>query len=369
MSRAPQPADAFEPLLVVGLMSGTSADGVDAAILRTDGASSIETLGGITAAYEPEFRARLIQTASQDVILSEVLSIERRLTQVHADAVAAACQASGVTRAEIQLVGFHGHTIRHLPKHGMTWQLGDGSLLAMLVGSRVVFDFRRQDLAAGGQGAPLAPLYHQALVGNQPGPHLLLNLGGVANVTWIDGDQLLAGDTGPGCGLLDMWVHQTTGQACDKAGQLAAQGRIDRQFVEAVLAKDSYFAQPFPKSADRFAFTEIDVSSMSPADGAATLCAITVSAVSHAARSLPQPPRHVWVTGGGRQHPLMMQLLGDHFSHVAAIDELGHDGDFVEAACFGWLAVRRLRGLPTALPSTTGARQATCGGSLVEPPS
>ena len=356
--------------LALGLMSGTSADGMDVALLRTDGETQIEPLGGTTIPYAASFRQRLLQLAAHDVPLLDVLRVEQQLTELHANAVRTACKMTCTQLPDIDIIGFHGHTIRHLPAERLSWQIGNGSQLAQLVGRPVVCNFRQADLAAGGEGAPLAPLYHQAIVlqwSSTQGlelPQMVLNLGGVANLTWFDRSRIIAGDTGPGCGLLDAWVERHTGASFDRDGALAMAGQIHHHVVRATIDRLAFFQRPLPKSADRFDFDAVDLGSLSPQDGAATLCALTVQGVVTAVSLLPQPPRKVWVAGGGGHHPLMMQLLREAFYRVAPIAELGHDPDLLEAQCFAWLAVRRLRGLPTSLPSTTGARLPTCGGQL-----
>ncbi len=350
----------------LGLMSGTSADGMDAAILVTDGEARLEVKGGVTIPYEASFRQSLLDLAAPNSDESKAASIDRELTQQHAETVKQCCVRLGIALAEIDVIGFHGHTIRHDPDSGTTWQLGDGRLLREMTGRPVVYDMRSADMAAGGQGAPLAPLYHRAIIGSRPGTHLILNLGGVGNVTWISGDQIAAGDTGPGCGLLDALVARHTDQAFDEDGTLALAGTIHQNVIDSAFDNIPFFRKPFPKSADRFDFDLVDVSYLSLEDGAASLCALTVAAVVEVVQCLPSKVDHCWVSGGGSHHPLMMELLAQHFPHVARINELGHQEDTIEAECFGWLAVRRLLGLPTSLPQTTGASSPVCGGVLVE---
>ncbi len=264
------------------------------------------------------------------------------------------------------MIGLHGHTIRHEPAQGYTWQIGDAATLAERSGLTVVSDFRRRDVAAGGEGAPLVPLFHAMLFADHEKPLAVLNLGGVANVTWLGEDgSIVAGDTGPGCGLLDAWTRQATGQAFDRDGALANRGSIAAAAVQSALEKP-YFQRDLPKSADRFEFVELLPNGLSAEDGAATLCAITAAAVSRAMAPLGRP-RTLWLTGGGARHPRMRQLLEERFPRVAGVEDCGLHGDSLEAECFAWLAVRRLRGLVTTLPSTTGCRQATCGGVLTHP--
>ena len=290
------------------------------------------------------------------------------MTALHAAAVRECCAALDVELERIGVVGFHGHTMRHVPAQGLTWQLGDGQALANSIGRTVVYDFRQADMAAGGQGAPLAPLYHQALLASRARPQLVLNLGGVGNITWIGkDDQIIAGDTGPGCGLLDAWVQAHGQLAFDRDGTIALRGTIDEELVARALDQIPYFSKPLPKSADRYEFGQIDVSELSLEDGAATLCGVTVEAVLRCVDQLPAPPVECWVSGGGRHHPLMMRLLAERLPHVQPMSVCGCNEDLLEAECFAWLAVRRLRNLPTSLPETTGARQPVSGGVVVRP--
>ena len=351
----------------VGLMSGTSGDGIDAALLKTDGLAAAKPLHAVTIPYEPQFRRSLLQAARQEMALGPLKELELRLTELHGAAVRQLCEEAAVDLGQVDLVGFHGHTIAHQPERGRTHQLGDGPALAAQLGCRVIFDYRSADLSAGGEGAPLAPLFHRAMLNDRGGTHLVLNLGGVGNVTWISGSQLAAGDTGPGCGLLDLWTQRHTGEPFDRDGRLAANGEADMAWVRESLSQHPYFARSFPKSADRFDFNSLNLDAHSPEDGAATLCALTVEAVAQAVRRLKEWPDCCWVTGGGRHHPVLMRRLEEHFPRVAPVSELGYSEDFLEASCFAWLGVRRLLGLPTTLPQTTGAQGPVCGGRIVSP--
>lgn len=349
----------------IGLMSGTSLDGIDAALIETDGEDAIRFMGASYHAYDTETRRELSAAARLDVPLNTLLRLEKKLTEQHVLAVEHLLATCGQEARDVDVIGFHGQTIRHLPDEGLTWQIGNPSLLAARTKIPVVSDFRRRDMAEGGQGAPLVPLFHQALMRGQEKPCMLLNLGGVANVTWLGGgDAIIAGDVGPGCGLLDRWVEKHTGRTFDKDGELALQGRVNKNVVNHCMQEVPFFSQLLPKSADRYDFNKVDVSNLSAADGAATLCAITAEAVKMAAKNLPLMPKTVWVTGGGAHHPVIMRELQERFAHVEKIDTLGQRADSMEAECFAWLGVRRLRGLPFSRPETTGARVESCGGVL-----
>ncbi len=352
--------------LVIGLMSGTSADGVDAALIRTDGADEFEFIDALTVNYDTNFRTKLIQTArgrnETDDPLANVLELERQLTDVHIEA----CHQlrRRYPGRPIELIGFHGHTLRHDPSRNFTRQIGDAARLSQACRIPVVSDFRRMDMAAGGQGAPLAPLFHQLLLHDTEKPAVVLNLGGVANVTWLGrNDAILAGDTGPGCGLLDAWMQQRLGLPFDKDGVVAAAGSVHMDIVRTAL-QSPFFQLPMPKSADRFQFSVPSLDTLDTANGAATLCALTVGAVVQALGNVPATPQSVTVTGGGASHPVIMRMLAEHFANVSTAEATGLRGDSMEAECFAWLAVRRLRGLPTSLPETTGCRVPTCGGLL-----
>ncbi len=353
-----------EPLLAIGLMSGTSADGVDVAIISTDGRSGIEFVCGQSVAYDNAIHERLIEAARRDLPLVDLLLLEQEITLLHATAVEQLVTQSGLRRAEIAVIGFHGHTLRHDAAQRITWQIGNASLLAERTKIPVVSDFRRRDLASGGQGAPLATLYHAALVpAGIERPICVLNLGGVGNVSYIGKSELIAGDTGPGCGLLDSWVTRQTGLPFDRDGELAATGKVDLKTVQRAM-QHPFIRRPLPKSADRFEFDDIDISHLNAHDGAATLCAITAESVVKSTASLPERPKGWLLTGGGVYHPRIVKELRNRLENVQPITAIGARPDLLEAECFAWLAVRHVKRLPTSLPSTTGAACATIGGLL-----
>ncbi|TWT87230.1 Anhydro-N-acetylmuramic acid kinase [Pseudobythopirellula maris] len=348
----------------IGLMSGTSADGVDAALLRTDGESRIEFCGGITLHYSSEMRWRLLEASQHDIPITELLRLERDITLYHAQAIEKLREKHGDKDHPPKLVGFHGHTIRHVPNEQITLQIGNPWLLANRTGLPVVSDFRRNDIANEGQGAPLVSMFHSAIFDSEPRPVAVLNLGGVANVTWLGGEgRIIAGDTGPGCGLLDEWVQEMADMPHDRDGQLALRGSVNEAILRNALSSP-FFRKKLPKSADRYDFDHVDVSTLSVEDGAATLCAVTVRAVVDAVKKLPEWPETLWVTGGGVHHPVIMRMLGDSFKFVRSVEERGLSPDTLEAECFAWLAVRHSLGLPLTIPETTGCTTAVCGGAI-----
>lgn len=356
------------PVWAIGMMSGTSCDGIDAALIRTDGTSIDEFGPTVTVPYDGAFRARLQSCFGGK---GPVAAVERELTERHAGVVRQLLAEARREPADIAIVGFHGQTIHHAPAQRQTVQIGDGALLAKLVGIAVVNDFRNADVQAGGQGAPLAPVYHLARAAELPKPVAVLNLGGVGNVTWIgpsgsSGDSaLLAFDTGPGNALIDDWALRHTGKPADLGGALAASGHPSSVAL-AKLRSDPYFALPAPKSLDRQHFKTLADSALngvSAADGAATLVAFTAWSVAQAVGVFPSPVREWLVCGGGRHNPAIMQALRSMLRcPVRSVDEVGWNGDALEAQAFAFMAVRSLRGLPLSFPGTTGVPRPMPGG-------
>ncbi len=358
-----------QAIRAIGLMSGTSLDGVDAAWIETDGITVSRTGPAATLHYEEPLRADLRRLLDRAPALREgggaadpgLRDIERRLTLDHVVAV-------GLLGLSADVIGFHGQTILHQPEHGRTWQIGDAALLAAGCGLPVVHDFRSADVAAGGQGAPLAPLFHAALAHGLEKPLLVVNIGGVANITYLGADgAVLACDTGPGNGLLDDFIRQRTGRAFDQDGALAARGTARQDLLQRWLAQP-FFDLPAPKSLDRLSFAALaeEVAGLGDADGAATLAAFT--AMSIARVPLPAPPLRVLVGGGGRHNAAIMHGLAAAFAlPVKPVEAVGWDGDALEAQCFGFLAVRSRRGLPLSLPTTTGVPAPMPGGRLQQP--
>lgn len=343
----------------IGLMSGTSLDGIDAAYVETDGEGRVVTGPSITIPYDANLRAKLRGILGG---LGPVAEVEYALTEAHAEAVSLLRQKHGLR--QVDLIGFHGHTILHRPEERRTWQIGDGALLARLTGIDVVCDFRSNDVRKGGQGAPLVPVYHRALAQDLGRPIAVLNIGGVANVTWIgagEGD-LLAFDTGPGNALIDDWMLRHIGEPIDEDGKTAASGRSHKDFIEDFL-RHPFFAERPPKSIDRDDFARFVPEPLSLNDGAATLAAMTAAAVAAGTRFFPTPAARWIVTGGGRRNPVIMAELARRLGvPVGPVEEVGWDGDALEAQAFGYLAVRSVLGLPLSFPGTTACPAPLTGG-------
>jgi anhydro-N-acetylmuramic acid kinase len=351
----------------IGLMSGTSLDGVDAALVRTDGESLVEPGPWVTTAYPSQLRDGIRALLGKTERDEAVANIERALTQYNTATINKLLEKNSVTYSKINIIGFHGHTITHRPEQGFTWQLGDAEMLASNAEVDVIADFRVADVSAGGQGAPLAPLYHRALAAGQDKPVAILNIGGVANVTWIGDDTIIAFDTGPGNALIDDWIACHDAGRFDPGGDIARGGTATASVVEEMLSSP-YFSAPPPKSLDRQDFDLALIEAQSLEDGAATLTAVTVDAVMAARAHFPTPVKKWLVTGGGRNNAYLMESLAMGLGvPVLPVESAGWQGDALEAHAFGYLAVRSLRGLPLSLPTTTGVPAPMTGGRLVRP--
>jgi anhydro-N-acetylmuramic acid kinase len=357
------------PLCAIGLMSGTSLDGIDAALIETDGVSVSAFGPSLTQAYDPAFRDRLRRALRAEAWTDPLRALEADLTRLHGDAVRDLLKQAGLEANAVDVVGFHGQTINHRPDLGWTWQLGDGPALAAQTDIATVYDLRGADVAAGGQGAPLAPVYHRALARDLGFPLAVLNLGGVANITLLrepDADPI-AFDTGPASALLDDWVTRHGAGGCDLDGSISAAGRID-EIALGELLDDPYFARPYPKSLDRQAFDPVPVEALGLEDGAATLAAFTVETVARGLELTGIVPARMIVTGGGRRNPTLMHGLARRCGlPVAPVEDVGWDGDVLEAQAFAFMAVRCLAGLPISFPETTGAPAPMTGGRVAQP--
>jgi anhydro-N-acetylmuramic acid kinase len=365
----------------IGLMSGTSMDGIDLAVVDTDGLDVVRRGPSAFVPYEAAFRRRIEAALGdakaigrRDERPGDLAGLEREITLRHARAVdrfrADFPQAAG--RAE--LVGFHGQTVLHRPETALTVQLGDGALLARETGLPVVFDMRAADMAHGGQGAPLVPVYHAALARSLPAgkarfPLCLVNIGGISNVTFVpaQGDPF-AFDSGPGNALIDQWVSGQGGVPYDADGMIANEGGVVRMVVDAYL-DSPFFARKAPKSLDRNDFTLDLAAGLELADGARTLATVSAEAILAAAAHMPATPGLWIVCGGGRRNPHIVADLRAgaerQGGEVLLAEDVDLDGDAMEAEAWAYLAVRSVLGLPLTFPTTTGCREAVTGGVLV----
>lgn len=365
-------------LTAIGLMSGTSLDGVDVALIETDG-RQVRAFG--PSGYRPysEMERRLLRQAlyeavdlpQRDARPGILREAEQAVTLAHAEAVAAFTAQHRIAPEDIDIVGFHGQTVLHRPERGLTVQIGDAAALAKSIHIPVMHDFRAADVAAGGQGAPFVPVYHRALAQSlqREGPIVVVNIGGVSNITYIDGtDTLIACDTGPGNALLDDHMNRVFNQRFDTSGQTAAQGRVDEAWIARGLALP-FFTKPPPKSLDRNDFAALKVEGMPPADGAATLTAFTAASIARIVPLLPKVPKSWIVAGGGARNLTLLRMLRDRLApaSVEAADGLGWASDAIEAQAFGFLAARGLKGLPLSYPATTGVPIPMTGGIMARP--
>jgi len=374
------PIPANGSMLAIGLMSGTSQDGVDVALIDTDGETIAQFGATACRPYTREERTLLRRATAAAVNLTDraarpavVAQAEALINAAHAEAVLSFLAANDLTPGNVAAVGFHGQTLLHRPERGLTMQIGDGNKLAQALGIPVVYDFRAADVAAGGQGAPLAPIYHRALVRRlkADGPVAVLNIGGVANITFIDGDTLIACDTGPGNALLDDYLRLRTGRPLDTDGRMAAAGKVDEAAIIRLL-QHPFFAAPPPKSLDRNDFRSLvgdTLDNRGVEDGAATLTALTAAAVARIVPHLPRAPALWVISGGGARNPTLMHMLAERLkpARVESAHDAGWSVDSLEAQAFAYLAVRALRGLPISFPGTTGVKQPLTGGVVAKP--
>jgi len=364
---------------VLGLMSGTSLDGVDAAIIETDGERIFDWDVSRSIDFHSLDRKELQTVTDRARDWNFVgpepnvfIRAERHVDDLHMRAIDSFLTDEGIEEIhDISLIGYHGQTVLHDAEKGRTLQLGDGQSLADHFGVPCVYDFRTEDVAAGGQGAPLAPIYHKALVAQAglAGVTAVLNLGGVGNVTIIAGNEILATDTGPANGPLDSFLEQR-GLGLDIGGSMSEAGVADFETVDRWLKAD-FFQRDWPKSADRYDFDVIDdLTQASVADGAATLCAFTALSAARTIGQMGRRPDRVIVCGGGRRNRTIMTMLALELGcPVQPAEAFGWDSDAIEAQAFAFLAVRVLLGLPNSFPTTTGVPVPTVGGQIAYPSS
>jgi anhydro-N-acetylmuramic acid kinase len=355
----------------IGAISGTSMDGVDVSFVETDGEAFVRPGVGATYSYPAALRAQLLDLiANPERAQAEPLeALEAAVTDAHAGAIDTFIRAQGLSHETIDLVGLHGQTVFHNPLQRFTRQLGLGQQAADQLRIKVVNRFRHADVAAGGEGAPLVPLYHRALASTLEQPLMVLNYGGVGNVTYLAGETIIAFDTGPASAMLDDFMLTRRGVPFDEGGRLAASGTPNAAMVGAFL-RNPYFDRPAPKSLDRQEFHErgMVVEALGDADGAATLAAFTIESTVAALRHVPAAPKRWLVTGGGRLNETFMQGLRARLGvPVEPVEAVGWQGDYLEAQCFAYLAVRALRGLPLSLPTTTGVPEPMSGGTVWTP--
>lgn len=350
---------------VIGTISGTSADGIDIAEIETDGRTVVRKGPAETLDYAYETRASVLEAiAAGPGDRSGWPEIADLVTRDHGNAIRAFIDRHGLSP---DLVVFHGQTVWHDPKAGETVQLGNPQALADMLGIPVAGDLRLADMAEGGEGAPLVPVYHQALALDLQQPLCFLNIGGVSNLTYADGSTLIAFDIGPGNALLDDWVRQHQAGDWDAEGKVSAKGKADGAWLGTAL-EHPFFKRPGPKSLDRNAFALDLDPSVSLEDGAATLVAFTAEAIARSVALLPSDPLLWIVCGGGRLNPTIMKALADRLTgEVKSSDEFGIDGDALEAQAMAFLGARLKAGLPTSYPETTGARRPVVGGQLYLP--
>ncbi|WP_243370538.1 anhydro-N-acetylmuramic acid kinase [Microvirga solisilvae] len=356
------------PVKAIGVISGTSMDGIDVSIVETDGEAFVKPGPGRTFSYPADLRKTLQALIAQpERAQSEPLEdLEAAVTQAHIGAIRRFMEEAGISAKDVSLIGFHGQTVYHRPEIRFTRQLGLGDRVAQELGIDTVYRFRHADVASGGEGAPFVPLYHRALASSLPQPIMILNLGGVGNVTYIDGETVIAFDTGPASALLDDFILRRRGLSFDENGKLAASGKVDEKLV-AEFMTNPFFERPAPKSLDRqdFHARARSVEALSDEDGAATLAAFTIESVIASLRHVPRAPQRWLVTGGGRLNAHFMRRLHERLAvPVDPVEAVGWNGDFLEAQAFGYLAVRSTLGLPLSLPTTTGVPHPMPGGEV-----
>lgn len=349
-----------KPLNIIGTMSGTSYDGIDIARIITDGHEIIEF--GETGFYPyPDYFKEKIKSLSD---FRQILSFERDLTLCYADCIRRFLNDNNISSNNIDLIGFHGQTIYHNPKESTTWQLGNPSLLAANTNIDVIADFRRYDMALGGEGAPIIPIFHQAIFKDKLSyPYVILNIGGVSNITYLDHDQIIAFDTGTGCAIIDDIAKKYFKQNYDADGEIASKYQPDQELLKRLI-EDPYFKLPYPKSLDRENFSSY-LSDKDPGELLSTFTEFIALSIKIAIEQLPSIPKNIILTGGGRKNIFLKErILVNTNIRVENIDEYGFDGDFIEAQGMAFIAARSFLGLPYCFKTTTSATKPSYGGGL-----
>lgn len=360
------------PLTIIGTMSGTSYDGLDASIVKTDG-KTIYSLGdSASLEYPKHLRGAIGSVIEGNYNTTLLLETRDELTKFHAFLIERLLNNSGVQASQVDLIGFHGQTIYHDPNASLTWQIANPALLAYKTGIDVVADFRSMDMAAGGQGAPLVPLFHSALFSSYQEPIAVVNIGGVANVTYLDHGtkQILAFDTGPGCALINDLMFKKFFKNYDDQGKIAATGSVNKAYLDHLVMHE-YFASPPPKSLDRnqFSYAISYLEALADNDALCTLTHLTAKSIADSMQHLPKVPKLWIICGGGRKNLFLMSLLREYGLNAVDVDELEVlgkklNGSYIEAQAFAFLAARAYYGLPLSLPTTTGIAQEVSGAAL-----
>lgn len=368
----------------IGLMSGTSMDGIDVAMIETDGMSIVRRGPSLELPYDAAFRRKLAQALedAKSIVKREerpgnLAAVEEELTERHANAVRQFLVSKNVDPSSITAIGFHGQTVLHRPEKALTVQIGDGQRLADMVGIPVVYDLRANDMRHGGQGAPLVPVYHQALAASlddrpgEDGAVAFVNIGGISNVTFLSpNENPVAYDSGPGNALIDQWVQQNAGIPFDDGGRIASEGVVDQAIVARCLAMP-FFAKRPPKSLDRNDFSPELVAGLELSDGARTLAAITARSIFASADHAASKPKTWIICGGGRKNAIVLNHLRElaeaKGARIVVAEDVGLDGGSMEAEAWAYLAVRTLKGLPITFPETTGVKTPVTGGILANP--
>lgn len=363
----------------IGLMSGTSMDGIDAALVRTDGENIVQRGPMGFYPYSPDLQDKLKQglveaknITHRDERTDGLKDVENLITKLHIEAVKAFLLENKLEASQIDVLGFHGQTVLHRPEQALTVQIGNGEALATATGIDVVYDMRAKDMEYGGQGAPLVPIYHKALASSLPdkfqeqSPVVFVNVGGISNITYI-GEELIAFDTGPGNALIDQWVQSEAGIPYDQGGMIAAEGNVNEALVTHYL-DNPYFDKSLPKSLDRNDFVPPKPGELGAEDGARTLAHISAAAILKSVEHLPEIPKLWIICGGGRLNPHIMSdlktLALETKAQVIKAEEASFDGDAMEAEGWGYLAVRSIKELPLTFPKTTGCKTSVTGGVL-----
>jgi anhydro-N-acetylmuramic acid kinase len=360
----------------IGLMSGTSMDGIDLALIESDGKDHIKRHNFDYQEYNKEFKTRLNNIIYQNPTLEEIKLIENELTILHAKLVNDFLKKNSIDPREIDVIAFHGHTILHNPQHGITWQIGNSHLLSHLTEIDVISDFRARDVALEGQGAPLVPIYHFYAFHNQTHPTAVLNIGGISNITYFDGeheDEIMAFDVCFGNAPLDDLMKKKLGRDFDNNGEIAKKGNVDFLLADRILQNEIFYKKP-PKSFDRDDFAEIisPINNLKIEDALATFVYMHAKAIDVNLSFLPKRPSEIFVCGGGRRNVALIDEMKKHIisTKVRLVDEIGFNGDAIEAEAFAFLGIRSLVGLPISFKNTTGVclklpnHKAACGGVL-----